>query len=280
MTVAEIPPRIRAQEPIPDLPGRTVTIWQGNARYRIGGAGETVYEFSLSTRGASLGTLENIVIETDHGRIEVPGPMDGTPEGGYVKAELATDEYVESFMIKSATATVNGQQGMDILPFMYVHEYQPMPVLLPGDPESFLDSVKYYEMHKFVVDAPIDFGDAFENPPLLYISDFVEAAVQIYLESQVSLLVFNEATLLARPVEGPYVVLHNRDGINGFSVMLPGAGDFRDDVAAFSFKCRVGVDPVNGPVAADPEVTVNGERQDIGYAARYNPIVMRAFTFG
>ncbi|MDR2612939.1 MAG: hypothetical protein LBG06_08985 [Deltaproteobacteria bacterium] len=236
--------------------------------------------FSVSTRGSSLGTLEDIEIETDHGRIAVPGPMDGTPAGGYREAELETGADVYAFRVERATATIDGRPGQDILPYLYVHDYQPMPILLPGDPESFLDSVRYYEVPKFLVDAPVDFGEAVEAPPALHISDFVEAAVQVYLEGGVSLLVFNEATLIARPVDGPYLVLRSRDGVNGFTVRVPSRGGFAEDPAAFSFMCRVAVDPIYGPTALDPEVIVDGVRQDIEYALRNNPIVARAFSPG
>jgi hypothetical protein len=267
-------------ERFPDVPSRSVTIWQGNARYADAAGRSTVYEFSVSTRGSSLGELTDIVFETDHGRITVPGPMDSSPDGGYRTAELVTDEYVDSFTVKKATATVNGVPDQDILPYLFIHDYQPMPVLLPGDPPGFLDSVRYYEIPKIIVDAPVVFGDEIEDPPRLYISDFVEAAVQIYQENGVNLLVFNGATLVARPSRGPYITLHNRDGMNGFSVREPSGGRLEDDTVAFSFMCRVTVHPVYGPEASEPEVTSGGVRQDMDYALKNNPIIARAFTFG
>jgi hypothetical protein len=266
-----------------DPPERFITIWQNNA-WTVPDPDRrlSVYEFSLSARGSPLGVVEDIAIETNLGRISVPGVLGGTPAGGYRTARLETDEYGYAVAIAAATATVDGVPGRDIVPYLRILDYQPMPILLPDDPESVLNSVRYYEIPKFLVDAPVDFGEGARDAPMLYISDFVEAAVQIYRDMEdTDLMVWNGATLLDRPVEGPYVVLFSRDGVNGFSVMQPSASGFEGDYAVFTFRCRVEVDVRTRAVRGlDPEIIVDGERQDVDYAVKNNPIVARAFSFG
>jgi hypothetical protein len=264
----------------PDLPARSITIWQSNSRnVQVGSRWTSVFEFAISTRGSPLGVLEDIVIETNAGTILVPGPMDGTAEGGYRTAELETEVAVYAFYVRSATATVYGMPGQDILPYLRVEDIQPRPILLPDDPESVLEAVRYFEISKFLADVPIDFGSSLGRAPILYPPDLVEAAVLTYRDLEgVNIMVWNGATLMDRPVEGPYIVLFNRDGVNGFSVMEPSPEGFANDRAVFTFSYRAVKHPDTGvPFGAEPEVTVNGQRQDLDYAVRNNAIMYRAF---
>ncbi|MDR1314886.1 MAG: hypothetical protein LBQ12_14650, partial [Deltaproteobacteria bacterium] len=220
------PRRADPQNPQPEPPPRTLTIWQNNA-FVVSDPDRqtTVYEFSLSTRGSAIGKLEDIAIQTDRGPITVDGAMDGTEENGYRTGRLEAAGFVDSFEITGATATVDGKPGQDLMPDLRVSDYQPWPILLPGDPVSIISSVRYHEIPKFLVDAPVEFGSSVESPPTVYVSDFVEAAVEIYREEmKTELMIWNGATLLDRPVDGPYIVLFNRGGVNGFSVMEPSAG--------------------------------------------------------
>jgi hypothetical protein len=230
----------------PDLPPRIIKIWQSNYRLDDDPTRPVMrFEFTLDTRGSSVGRLENILIDTNFGDIAVDGYMDSSEECGFRTAWLETSEpRIEYFEIEGATATLRGELGQDIMDYLYLQEdIQPRPIIFSTDSPDMINAIKKFEIPKFLKDAPVYFGEQNGSLPERYFSDFVDAAVREYERQNTRLLLFHGAGLINRPVEGPYISLFfNVEGIVGFSVMTPGGGDIDSDSSDFTFSCKVVVD--------------------------------------
>jgi hypothetical protein len=255
----------------PDIPPFFIKIWQSNYKLvKSGSENLFCYEFTLDTRGSSVGKLDDIKIRTDHGYALIDGVMNDSEEEGFKTAWLATYENnIEYFVIESVNATWRNLPDKDVSEYLFMKEdIQPRPLLTPTDSPDIINAIKKFEIPKLLINGLVEFGALGKSLdlPRTYFSDFVDAAVEYYDQQNINLMMFHGARLVDRPVNGPYISLFfNEEGVVGFSVMHPRGPTIDTDTSSFTFSCKIVVDEREVVVGAVPD-TDDDDADDVADA--------------
>ncbi|MDR0620300.1 MAG: hypothetical protein LBJ61_00230 [Deltaproteobacteria bacterium] len=138
--------------------------------------------------------------------------------------------------------------------------------------------IRLDDVDKYIADAPVFFGNEYNDLPIVTLLSLVQATVDVYKAQGVTLNIYNYDTNFYHPVNKDYIVLVSDSDKHGFMVIRPSNEDglAREETPLFSFICKIEVYELQGVFCSEPEIKINGKKQSINNAIKSNSIIQRA----